>query len=63
MTKDQFQTETIDFMTRDEQLARNKAAEYNAKGVDDDTIVAVKFDENWCVMLRTTYEFISDLKL
>ena len=63
MTQDQFQTETIDFMTHDEQLARDKAAEYNAKGVDGETIVAVKFDDQWCVMLRKSYAFTHALGL
>ena len=61
MTKDQFQRETNDFMTRNEQEASAKAAEYNAIGVDGDTIVAVKFDEHWCVMLGDAYAFTREL--
>ena len=63
MTKDQFQNETHDFMTRDEHLAREKAAEYNAKGVDGDTIVAVRFGDQWCVMLGKAYAFTQVLGL
>jgi hypothetical protein len=61
MTKDQFQRETNDFMTHNEQEARDKAAEYNAKGVDGDTIVAAKFGDMWCVMLGDAFAFTREL--
>jgi hypothetical protein len=61
VTKNQFQRETNDFMTCNEQAARAKAAEYNAKGVDGDTIVAVKFGEHWCVMLGDAFAFTREL--
>ena len=61
MTKDQFQRETNDYMTRNEQEAQAKAAEYNALGVDGDTIVAVKFGDNWCLMLGKAYAFTQAL--
>ena len=61
MTKDQFQRETNDFMTRSEQEARDKAAAYNAIGVDGDTIVAAKFGDQWCVMLGNAYAFTQEL--
>jgi len=63
MTKDQFQRETYDFMFRNEQHARDKAAEYNAEGVDGDTIVAVRFDDQWCVMLSDAYARVRELGL
>lgn len=61
MTKDQFQRETCDYMTRDESAARAKAAEYNAKGVDGDKIVAVNFDGMWCLMLGGAFDFTQEL--
>jgi hypothetical protein len=61
MTKSEFQRETNDFMTRNEQEAKDKAAEYNDKGVEGDTIVAAKFGEWWCVMLSDAYAFTKEL--
>jgi hypothetical protein len=61
MTKDQFQRETNDYMTRDEQEDRAKAAEYNERGVDGDTIVAAKFGDMWCVMLGDAFAFTREL--
>ena len=61
MTKDQFQRETNGFMTRNEQEARDLAAEYNTKGVDGETIVAAKFGDMWCVMLGGAFAFTQDL--
>lgn len=61
MTKDEFQRETNDFMTRDEAVARAAAAKYNAIGVDGDTIVAVKFDDWWCLMLGDAFAFTREL--
>lgn len=61
MTPDQFQTETHEYMTASEQAARNKAAEYNAKGVDGETVVAVQFGGLWCVMLGSAAEFVREL--
>lgn len=61
MTKDQFQRETNDYMTRNEHEARAKAAEYNSIGVDGDTIVAAKFGDWWCVMLGDAFAFTQEL--
>jgi hypothetical protein len=61
MDKNQFQRETGDFMTRNEQEAQNLAAEYNAKGVDGDTVVAAKFGEHWCVILADTLAFTREI--
>jgi hypothetical protein len=63
MTKDEFQNETHDFITRNEQEARAKATEYNAKGVEGDTIVAVKLGEYWCVMLSDAFASIHEFNV
>ena len=61
MTKDQFQRETNDFMTGNEQIARDRAAKYNAASVDGYTIVAAKFGNQWCLMLDKAHAFIKEL--
>ena len=61
MTKDQFQNETIDFMTRDKAKAEAMADRYNKIGVEGDTIVAVEFDGTWCVMLGKAYAFAKEI--
>ena len=61
MTQDQFHRETEDYMTRNEQDARARAAEYNANGVEGDTIVAAKFGEHWCLMLGKAFAFTQAL--
>ncbi len=61
MTIDDFQNETNDYMTRNEAEAKAKAAAYNAKGVDGETIVVAKFDEHYCLMLSGAYEFVKGL--
>ena len=61
MTKDQFQNETAEFMTRDEGDARRMAEKYNALGVDGDTIVAAKFGDHWCVMLGDAFALTQEL--
>ena len=63
MTKDQFQRETQEFMTRDEQEAIAKAAAYNALGVDGETIVPAKFGDDWCVMLKGAFDFAREFGL
>jgi hypothetical protein len=61
MTKDQFQRETNDFMTSNEQEAQAMADKYNAIGVEGDTIVAAKFGDMWCVMLGDAIAFVREL--
>lgn len=61
MTKDEFQRATNDYMTRDGDEARAKAKEYNAIGVDNDTIIAVQFGEHWCLMLSKAYAFVQQM--
>ena len=63
MTKDQFQNETFYYMTFSEQEASDKAAEYNAKGVDGDTVVVVKLGDRWCLMLGVSFAFIRGLDI
>ncbi len=61
ISKDQFQTETYDYMTRDEGEARAKAEDYNKHGVAGATIVAVKFGEHWCLMLEDAFKFVQEM--
>lgn len=61
MTKDQFQRETNDFMTRDKAEAEREAARYNAIGVEGDTIVPVKFGDQWCLMLQDAFNFSREI--
>lgn len=57
MTKDQFQRETHDFIGNKAE-AEALAAKYNEIGVEGDTIVAVCFDGQWCVMLKMARDFV-----
>ncbi len=61
MTKDQFQRETNNYMTRHEHEARAKAAEYNAQGVDGETIVAAQYGGFWCLMLSNAHDFAKSM--
>ena len=61
MTKDQFQRETNDFMTRSKAEAQAMADKYNAIGVEGDKIVPVCFGDMWCVMLGDAFAFTQEL--
>ena len=56
MTADEFQTDSMEFQTPEREIAVAKAHEYNERGVRGHTIVAVRIEKNYCVMLDTAAE-------
>ena len=63
MTTQEFQSRYHGFMTEDRAAAHQEAEKVNKHGIEGDTAIPVLFGTAWCLMLKSSIDFLSESDL